>query len=230
MLWWKAWREIKWRFAFALATVLAGILAAYARNGPAYADTNTLLLAVSLMWLISAGLLAGSGVKTQDPLQAGKGLNGSTQFTLSLPVSRLRLVYVRANVGLAAMVAMMVISTIAAMLLFPNIRARFSATDLAMWIVTAACCGAAFHAISILTSMVLSDVWQMWAAFLIVGALKALSVLFALPAQWDVFDALVHASPLIKHSLPWPAILISLVVSGVIFRVAVKIAQTREFC
>src|SRR5260370_17949501 len=44
-------------------------------------------------------LLGGAGIVTQPSLQATKGFHGSTLFTLSLPVSRLRLLAVRASIG-----------------------------------------------------------------------------------------------------------------------------------
>lgn len=51
-------------------------------------------------------LLGGSGVNSQAPLGLSEGITGSTQFTISLPVTRLRLFAIRAAVGLVETAAM----------------------------------------------------------------------------------------------------------------------------
>ena len=61
--------------------------------------TVVVLTALSELGVNIAPLLAGAGIKTQAAFQTVKGLHGSTYFTLSLPVSRFRLLAIRAGIG-----------------------------------------------------------------------------------------------------------------------------------
>jgi hypothetical protein len=184
---------------------------------------------VALLWLISAVPLAGAGIRTQSPLQGTKGLHGSTQFTLSLPVSRFRLLSVRAGMGLAAVFGIILISSAAAWVLFPTIRANSTAADFVRWIFTVTCCVAGFHAVSILASTFLDEYWHVWATVIAIGLLKWVTVRFPPPPSLDVFRVMAEASPLLTHSLPWPAISVSLGFAGLVFLIAVKVAGTREY-
>lgn len=229
MLWMKAWLEIRWRLLFALGVVLAPLAGSYAKGGPSPETAGKMMAYVALMWLFSAVFLAGAGIRTQSPLQGTKGLHGSTQFTLSLPVSRLRLVSVRAGMGLLAVFAMILVSSAAAWLLFPAVRANSTPSDFLRWVFTVSCCAAGFHVVSVLASTCLDEYWHVWGTVITIGLLKWLTVRFPPPPSLDVFRVMAEASPLLTHSLPWPAILVSLSFTAFVFLTAVKVAQTREY-
>lgn len=230
MLWMKAWLEIRWRLMFALGIVLAPLGGFYFKTaGSSPAGAAIVMNFVAFLWLFCAVVLAGAGIRTQSPIQGTKGLHGSTQFTLSLPVSRLRLLSVRAGMGLAAVVGMILISSTAAWVLFPMIRANSTISDFIRWILTLCCVASVFHAISILNSAFLEENLQVWGTVAAIGLLKALSIWFPPPPSIDVFRVMAEASPLLTHSLPWPAISVSLVFAGIVFFSAVKVSQTREY-
>ena len=97
----KAWLETRWRLIglFGMPAILLAI------NYGARHDPRTGSAALLLMWVsLSCGmpLMAGSGVKSQAPTHISfpEGLAGSTQFTISLPISRKLLVFMRAGIGL----------------------------------------------------------------------------------------------------------------------------------
>lgn len=228
MLWMKAWMEIRWRFAFALAVVLAPLAGFWLKNGWSPAEAGITMIFVSFMWLFCAVVLAGAGIRTQSPIQGTKGLHGSTLFTLSLPVSRLRLLSVRAGVGLAAVFAMMLISSAVAWT-FPMVRANSTVPDFVRWIFTLCCVASAFHAISILNAIYLEENLQIWGTVAVIGLLKWLTIKFPPPPSLDVFRVMAERSPLLTHSLPWPAILVSLALAGMVFFFAVKVAQRHEY-
>src|ERR1035438_4815038 len=52
-----------------------------------------------MLYIIAANFLAGSGVNSQTTYAATSGFHGSMFFTLSLPVSRRQLLFVRAGLG-----------------------------------------------------------------------------------------------------------------------------------
>jgi hypothetical protein len=229
MLWMKSWLEIRWRLAFALAMVLAPLGGRYFSGVSAAESAGKMMVLVALLWLFGAVFLAGAGIRTQSPLQGTKGLHGSTQFTLSLPVSRFHLLSVRAGMGLLALFGMILISSAAAWVLFPVIRTHSTATDFVRWIFTVSCCAAGFHSVSILASTCLDEYWHVWGTVVMIGSLKWLTFRFPLPPALDVFRVMAEASPLLTHSVPWPAISVSLAFAMCVLWMAVKVAESREY-
>src|SRR6476619_2023405 len=130
MLWMKAWLEVRYRLAFAMAIVMAPLIALYF-NGPSSspAAAQRTIALIALEWMFCAVVRAGAGIRTQSPLQGTKGLHGSTQFTLSLPVSRAHLLSVRAGIGLLALVGMVLVSGGVAWVLFPMLRIHSTPAD-----------------------------------------------------------------------------------------------------
>ena len=103
MLWKKAWLETKFKFWLSLATVVLFVIALHSLRpkepGPAVTAAAGFALATTTLVVVICTWLAGAGINTQPAFQASKGLHGSTLFTLVLPVSRLRLIAVRAAAG-----------------------------------------------------------------------------------------------------------------------------------
>ena len=94
MLWHKGWLETRYRLLFALGFVgLFQIL--QHKNGTTPQGIFAFVqFTVPVLVVMTYSLLAGAGIATQPSLVASKGIHGSTLFTLSLPVSRLRLMSV----------------------------------------------------------------------------------------------------------------------------------------
>jgi hypothetical protein len=103
MLWYKAWLETRFRLLFLLG--FASFLVVFLHTvgvkppppgSPPLSGLPTMLTSFAV---VVCAMLGGAGINTQPAIQAGKGLHGSTLFTLSLPVSRFKLLLVRASVG-----------------------------------------------------------------------------------------------------------------------------------
>jgi hypothetical protein len=101
MLWYKGWLETKFKLLLMLVCMGFYLIVFYlmrtaaappgARPAAVFGLTATTLATLLYTWL------AGAGINSQPSFQATQGLHGSTLFTLSLPVSRLRLLAVRAS-------------------------------------------------------------------------------------------------------------------------------------
>ena len=101
MLMTKAWLETRWRLAFALGLALLILLVGESQGGLGSMEhARNLMGMVSFLCVVWAINLAGDGIRTHPAFRATRGLHGSLYFTLSLPVSRLRLFAVRAGIGL----------------------------------------------------------------------------------------------------------------------------------
>jgi hypothetical protein len=181
--------------------------------------------------IFNAAYLAGAGIKTQTPFAAMKGLEGSMYFMLSLPVSRLRLLSVRAGIGLIEFAGVNAVVYSVLWLAFPHGSA--TPFDLFKLILAATACSACFYFVSVLLATFLDDPWQMFG-----GMIAAIVVWFAplriaagsqISPPLNILGFAAQASPLITHTLPWPAMAASVAASAILFVVALKIAERREY-
>src|ERR1700733_4149853 len=110
MLWYKSWLETRVRllFVFGFYAVFFAVFAVvklspsspFAVMSAPDQVRAIVRLGIAIYAVATACLqLAGAGITTQSSFQQSKGLLGSTLFTLSLPVSRFRLLAVRAGLG-----------------------------------------------------------------------------------------------------------------------------------
>ena len=229
MLWFKGWLETRWRFLFALVIPLGALAARYAGGLTSPQDASRLMSALALLWIFDAMYLANTGIKTQAAFQTLKGLPGSMYFTLSLPVSRLRLLAVRAGIGLLETAGVNLVVCCAAWALFPLVRASSTPADLAGFVLSAFVCTTGFYALSVLFATFLDDMWQVWGSMIAIGLLRWLTIRFPPPPSVDVFRAMGAASPLVTHTMPWIAMGVSLAIAAILFLAALKIVQAREY-
>ena len=109
--------------------------------------------------------LAGAGINTQPTFQATKGLHGSTLFTLSLPVSRLRLLTVRAGMGWLEMAGAILAWCYGCWLILPVVRGSVSAVDMLKYVVVLIVCVSSLYFLSVLLGTFLDDQWRMFVTF-----------------------------------------------------------------
>jgi hypothetical protein len=228
MLWMKAWLETRWRLLYALGLPLA-MLALRAMYGLTAKDTGNLMGTIFFFSIFAAVYLAGSGIKTQAAFQGTQGLHGSTYFTLSLPVSRFRLLNVRAGAGLLEVAGINAAVIGASWSLSPLVRANSTSLDLLQTILAVTICTACFYFVSVVLSIFLAETWQTFGSLFIVAFVWWTISRLSLRPSADIFRCMSDASPLMTHTLPWPAMAISLFVAAVLFSAALKIVQSREY-
>jgi hypothetical protein len=222
MLLMKAWLETRWRLTAGFAYSLF-FLALNHRNP----TLRGMVIGLGTMLTLGAMMLAGTGVKSQSPAGFPEGLAGSTQFTISLPVSRLRLLAVRTAVGLLETTALAVIIACLTWSLFPSIRSAATPAEFAKLILTALLfMTAPYCAVIFFMTFVdepLSGVYAGWTLTLLLWILHHVA-----PAV-DVIRAWGQESPLITHRLPWSQMATSVGLALLFFWAAVRIVQTREY-
>jgi hypothetical protein len=230
MLWMKSWLETRWRFSlmmgFALLTILMG-----EEGGGLHSAENArnLILVQSTISILAAINLAGAGIRTQSPFRRKAGLHGSTHYTLSLPVSRARLLGVRALVGLIETAGVVTFMSVSAWLLFPLVRGTSTANDLLKHLLAIIACVLCVYCVSVVIATVLDEMWQVYGSLCLVGLGWWTSAHLALPSSANVFGFATGASPLVTHSLPWVAMFASVAVSAALFLIALKIVSTHEY-
>jgi putative exporter of polyketide antibiotics len=239
MLWMKSWLETRFRLCVAFAPFVLLVALGFAQANhlrpnnpiPAVQRLSGSLAIFTVFWMMPAAMLAGAGIKTQAPFQATKGLHGSVHFTLSLPVSRLRLLQVRAGMGMLEVVVVILLGTIGFGILLPRQfpELGFPAMDMLRYGITVLAFTLAVYALSTLFATFMDDMWQTWGTLIAVAAARGLSSLVSLPRSMDVFQALSGNSALVTHSLPtWPIVL-SLAVAVCLFSAAARSVQERDY-
>jgi hypothetical protein len=173
--------------------------------------------------------LSGAGIVTQPAFQAIKGLHDSIHFTLSLPVSRFRLLAVRAGLGWLEVAGYL--GTFCCGIWFvPTLRRTVTPVDMFECAVALVACLSTPYFVSVLLATFLDDQWRMKGTMISFGALWALLHWIPWPASVDFVRALTgDRSPLMAHTLPWPAIGVSMALSATLFFAALKIVQAREY-
>ncbi|MDQ2840248.1 MAG: hypothetical protein M3Y72_04250 [Acidobacteriota bacterium] len=230
MLWMKAWLETRWRLSFMLGLAVLEIAMGEQGGGLGTAEHASNLMHLQLMLsIMTAFYLAGSGIKTQSPFRAKRGLHGSTHFTLSMPVSRLRLVAVRASFGFLETAGVVVFMIILAWTLFPLISGSSTFVDLMRLVLAAVVCISCFYCLSVMISTVLDEMWQMYGSLFVAGLAWWATERLGFPSSANVFRFMTEASPLVTHALPWPAMAVSLTLSAVLFVTTLKIVQSHEY-
>ena len=239
MLWdtllYKGWLETRFRLLFVVAFM--GVLLALLHSVPAVAAIpggripvfGVVLFSNPTFVLMACGMLAGTGIVTQPSFQASKGLHGSTLVTLSLPVSRFRLLAVRATLGWLEMAS--VIATFCCGMWFASsqLRGLVTATELFEYAVTLIACASAIYFLSVVLATFLDDQWRLWGTMIGAAALWWLSSRALIPASADMFRAIGEGSPLLAHAMPWTAMAFSLGLAAALFFVAFRVVQRREY-
>jgi len=228
MLWFKAWLETRWRVLFPLATFLFVLVQTHLRGNLQF-QSGPLLDALAVFWLIPPLLLAGSGIKTESAFRTTKGLHGSMYFTLSLPVSRLRLLAVRAGAGMLETAGVIVVVCCIAGSIFPEIRGQATLADAFRYAVTIFLCSSGVYSLSVLLATFLDQLWQVWGSMAAVFLLRWLFSTIGLPQSFNIFRAMGVSSPLSTHALPWSAMGISVGVAAILLLAAGKVVQIREY-
>src|ERR1700728_5060241 len=98
MLLMKAWLETRWRLLAAFTYLLICLAMNYQHHSAPGANSRGMLFSLGTILVLVSITLAGSGLKSQAPIGFPEGLVGSTQFTISLPVNRQRLLITRTAV------------------------------------------------------------------------------------------------------------------------------------
>ncbi len=140
MLVMKAWLETRWRLLATFAYLLICLFIYYHDQKADFSNARGFFLALIFFLVYGALTLAGSGVKSQSNIGFPEGLAGSTQFTISLPVSRMRLLGVRAAFGMLETAGAAVAIYCLTWGLFPVIRSNVSLADFARMLVANILC------------------------------------------------------------------------------------------
>jgi hypothetical protein len=227
MLVMKAWLETRWRLAFYVGICLLYVAANFYNRNSRPAHPQGMLLFLGVILAIATMTFAGCGVKSQAPIGFPEGLAGSTQFTISLPVSRLRLLAVRASIGLFETLAATLVLGSLAWGLFPSVREISTPADFSRLVFVGVLFLAVPYCAEVFFSTFLDEplsfVLAGWAVMLVLWLLHYLTPAVNIARIWG------PASPLITHKLPWSQMSECAILAMFLLLAAVRVVQTREY-
>jgi hypothetical protein len=224
MLWYKGWLETRFRLLICLCAVTGFVITLHslASRPPGDAKATAAAVAalmgvpkISVLWICC--ILAGAGIATQPSIQASKGLHGSAQFTLSLPVSRLRLLATRALIGWLESATAIAIFCYGIWLLIPAVRSAGTGVEMIEFSATLIASASVLYFVSVLLATFLDDQWRIWGTMLVPLVFWQFSIHARLPAFADILRSIGNGSPLIAHTMPWAAIAFSLALAAAFF-------------
>lgn len=252
MLWYKSWLDTRWRFLIGLALLLcsaAGTVFTYPqlakllplvpanmpgtigdeirksvevmRSYDGFVWANWFRQNLAEMATIFAALLGTAGLLSQS---------GGALFTLSMPVSRRRLLGVRAAAGLAELFVLAVVPSLLIPLLSPAVGQHYGAGSA---LIHALCLFAAvsvFFSVAVLLSTVFNDVWRpLLIALTFAGVLAIVErLLLHSPAQ-GLFGVMRGETYFHGGRLPWAGLFASAAASAaILYGAAVNFAR-RDF-
>jgi len=252
MLWYKTWLETRWRFLIGLALFVlsaGGIVYAYPqlmKLMPKVEDLNTdgelgqrIRDAVDLsrsyrgyvwsQWMRQNltqmatlfAVILGSG---------GPYAQRSELFTLSLPVSRQRLVGVRAAAGLAELLVIIVVSSLVIPLFSPSVGESYSLGSALVHSLCAFVASAAFFSLAALLSTSFSDIWRpLLIACAVAIVLWITGEVIRDLTPYSIFTVMNGEKYFRSGQLPWLGLIVSSLLSVALLYAAVVNIERRDF-
>jgi hypothetical protein len=239
MLWHKSWLETRWRFLIGLAVLVcsaAGVVFAYpkvvallplvpardtggeigrriresaelARDYRGYVWSQWFGQHLIQVWTLFSVLLGTGGLVSQ-------AARGGALFTLSLPVSRQRLIAVRAALGLAELLALAVVPSVLLVVLSPAVGQRYGIGDALLHSACLFVAGTVFFSLASLLSTAFSDIWRPLLIVLLAAVVLGVSEqVFREVSRFSVFSVMSAERYFHGGGLPWLGLVASAAVS-----------------
>jgi ABC-2 type transport system permease protein len=249
MLWYKAWLETRWRFAIGLGVLMLSACAvvlgypevlktvsqlpqadgdlgrriaesaALVRDYRSYIWTQWIRQSMRELWALFAVVLGTGGLLAQAS-------RGGALFTLSLPVSRGRLLGVRAATALAELLVLALVPSLIIPLLSPAVSQTYSLGDAIVYGTCLFIAGSVLFSFAFLLSTVFSDVWRPpLIALCIVIGIRLLEQAIGL-GNVSLLAFMTAESYFRGNGLPWVGLLASAAVSAMmLYGAALNIAR-----
>ena len=226
MLWYKAWLETRWRFVFTIGSMMLLWLPGPLLGAPPENLWRGLQLGSALLYCFAALFLAGAGINSQTTYAATPGFHGSMLFTLSLPVSRRRLLFVRA--GLGAIETCVLVAMMAGLTLLWRPEAT-SALQAIQYGARAIVCTMAVYALSVLLACALDEMWQFMGGCLCLGAVWLLQSRSVLVAEISPLRGMSLMSYPATAPMPWLPVVTSVALTAVLLYTSVLVLQRKKY-
>jgi hypothetical protein len=252
MLWYKSWLETRWRFLIGLALLICSALstvftypqvlrllpmvpahldgeigrrvreaAELARSFRGYVWSGWFRQNLPQTWTLFAVLIGTGGLLSHSS-------GGGTLFTLSMPVSRKRLLGVRSATGLIELFVLAFVPTLFIPLFSPAVGQHYGIGSALTHSACLFIAGSVFFSLASLLSTMFNDIWR--PLLIALGAAIVISIIErASQVSFGIFHVMHGESYFRSGALPWAGLLASAALSVVMqYGAAINIAR-RDF-
>ena len=258
MFWYKSWLETRWRFLIGLALLMlsacsvvfayprvmrlmplvsrlpeanaAGEIGRRIREAAALAGSYSGYIwsqwyrqNLVQVWTVFAALLGTGGLLS-------KASSGGALFTLSMPISRRRVLAIRAATGLAEVAMLAFVPSLLVPLLSPAVGESYGVATALGFSVGLFLAGAVFYCLAFFLSTIFSDIWRPALIALSIAAVIALYEQFwreSLP--YGPFHLMSGDAFFRTGHLPWLGLASTSALSAVMFYAASVTVANRDF-
>jgi ABC-2 type transport system permease protein len=251
MLWYKAWLETRWRFLIGLGVLIlsaAGVVFTY----PKVLQLLHLVPSIEIGGEIGRRIreaaelsreyrgyvwsqafrqnLAQTGTLFAVLLGAGGLVSGSSAlFTLSLPVSRGRLVAVRAATGLAEWFLLALVPALVIPMLSPAIGEHYAVGAAIVHALCLFITGAIFFSLALLLSTLFADPWRPVLIALFAAIVLVMVDQILRSDSYGLFGVMSGEAYFRAHRVPWAGLLGSIAASATLLYGASLTLAHRDF-
>jgi hypothetical protein len=255
MLWYKAWLDTRWRFGAGLALLTGGAITvvfihpramqlmaaipvtsaggelgerireavAVAREYRGYIWSQWFRQTPTQLGALFAVLLGTGGLVSQ-----ASGV--ATVFTLSLPVSRNRLLAVRAGAGLAEWLVIAFVSSLAIPLVSPAVGESYSVGAALVHALCVFVAGSVFLSLALMLSTVFNDIWRPLLAACGVAAVSGFyDAVTARRSPFSIIAVMSGEQYFRTGHLPWVGLSTAAVISVALLYLAAFNLARRDF-
>jgi len=241
MLWYKAWLETRWRFLIGLALLMlsacASVLgypqtmkvlsalpqAALPAGYHDYIWSQWIREGMRQLWALFAALLGTGGLLTQAS-------RGGALFTLSLPVSRGRVLGIRTAAALAELAILAMVPMLLVPLLSPVVGETYSLTDALVYGSCMFIAGSTLFSLTLLLSTVFGDLWRPPLIALCLASLMSFVRQIVGGSSSVSLLGVMTAEPYFRgEGLPWLGLLVTAAVSAALLYAAARNLARRDF-
>jgi ABC-2 type transport system permease protein len=253
MLWYKAWLETRWRFVVGMLLLLCfgavvvlthplvetmkveipnlpGNLGEQVREAFAlmatydgYVWSQWFGKNLLQFWTLFAVLLGVGGLATEAS-------RGTAVWTLSLPVTRRRLLSVRAGVGAVELLALAVVPSLFVWALSPVVGQRYSLADALAYSLMTFVGGMFFYALALLLSTVFGDQLKPILAAMAVSIVMGLLSMFTRRlAEYSVYNVMSGQRYFAQGVPPWAGLVACVGLAALMFYASLRVLERRDF-
>lgn len=253
MLWYKAWLETRWRFVVGMALLmcfgalvvlthplleqmkveipnLPGNLGEQLREAFAlmasyegYVWSQWFGKNLLQFWTLFAVLLGAGGLATEAS-------RGTALWTLSLPVTRRRLLGVRAGVGAAELLALAIVPTLLVWALSPLVGQRYSLADALAYALMTFAAGMFFYGLALLLSTLFGDQLKPILVGMAVSiAMGAVTLFSRRLAGYSVYNVMSGQKYFAEGVPPWAGLTACLALAALMFYASLRVLERRDF-
>lgn len=227
MLWYKAWLETRYRFAFTLACSIALMALPHALPAPPARWWIGFAMQASFLSAFAAVYTAGSGINSQTFYAATSGFHGSMYFTLSMPVSRLRLLLTRAAVGAVETVIVIAVNVAGAVCFHPPQPTTI--LQLALFGVRLVVCSMALYTMAVLFACILDEIWTFTVSCFVIGILWPMQFHNNWIGWLNPLRGMSLLAVPLRAPMPWLTMTASAGIAVVLFWTSVILIRRKEF-